>query len=129
VDNCQEPSIGFGFCSLHYQRYKKWGDPNHVERIRNKEPGDTRMNQNGYIIEYCPGHIQANEVGEALQHRRIVSDMIKRKLENYENVHHINGQRNDNRPENLELWVSKQPSGQRPKDLIEYAEWILRTYK
>lgn len=35
----------------------------------------------------------------------------------------------DNKIENLELWITKQPKGQRPEDLIEYAEWILKNYK
>lgn len=34
----------------------------------------------------------------------------------------------DNRLENLELWISSQPQGQRIADLIEWAEGILDKY-
>jgi hypothetical protein len=57
-----------------------------------------------------------------------MSDMMGRRLQDYENVHHMNGNRQDNREENLELWVKRQPAGQRVEDLVEYAKWVLSNY-
>ena len=46
-----------------------------------------------------------------------------------ETVHHINGIRDDNRIENLELWSTSHPYGQRVVDKIEWAIELLKSYQ
>lgn len=62
------------------------------------------------------------------QHRVIMAEIIGRPLTEEETVHHLNGIRDDNRPENLELWSKSQPNGQRVFDKIAWAKEIISTY-
>jgi hypothetical protein len=63
-----------------------------------------------------------------LEHRHVMEVTLGRSLFPGENVHHINGDRLDNRPENLELWVTRQPHGQRVEDILAWAHEVIARY-
>ena len=90
--------------------------------------GGKYVSKNGYVWLWRPEHPNARKSGYVHEHRMIMSDHLGRPLKSHENVHHKNGVRGDNRIENLELWVSTQPSGQRVSDLVTFAKEILEEY-
>jgi len=55
----------------------------------------------GYVRVRCPGHPNAGRNGYVLEHRKVASEMLGRALLPHEEVHHVDGDKTNNSPENL----------------------------
>ncbi len=120
VEHCERPHNAQGYCIPHYHRFRKYGTPRaEIPINRPKRIGYTL--KDGYKIITRNGK-------HTSEHRLIMEKHLGRDLYPEETVHHKNGIPDDNRIENLELWASRHPSGQRVEDLVQFAEEILSLY-
>lgn len=118
IEDCNTKSYSYGWCVKHYKRYKSTGDP---LKLRYK---GWHISPDGY--KKIPDVTKKQK--SVLEHRAVMEKHLGRSLIKGENVHHINGNKQDNRIENLELWNTNQPKGQRVEDKIQYAIEILKQY-
>lgn len=116
---CTHRAYRRGYCRPHAHEHFPRGP---------RKPLEYGEKDNPYIAIYQPDHPNSRKDGYVAGHIKVMTELLGRALYLGENVHHKNGVRRDNTPTNLELWVTSQPAGQRPEDLVAWARVILERY-
>jgi len=102
------------FCSRKCDKSTRIARP--LDREHNGRPA--RLNNAGYVMLWEPEHTQSFH-GWVPEHRLIVEKRVGRLLNRDEHVHHINGVKDDNRPENLDLLSHSEHSALTGRELRE----------
>lgn len=124
VDGCQSVAEVNMMCRTHNASFKRTGK---VPVHRNSSTSKW-ITSAGYVVLGARHKDNPNQGVRTYEHVAVMEKKLGRRLQKGENVHHLNGQRSDNRVENLELWSTSQPSGQRVLDKVAWAKEILRMY-
>ena len=143
VEGCEGKHVAKGYCRSHYERFNR---KSNARGRKTKTPisrtTKTPINSNKDDVykKLCSGVLVGNidprgyerfsSNGEIIwAHRFVMERILGRKLTTEETVHHRNGVRHDNRPENLELWSGKHPRGARVSEQVAWAQEILAKHK
>jgi HNH endonuclease len=128
VPSCDRPATNRQLCKPHADRKRKFGDVQADKPVR-RFTGTGSVHHGYFQVPVPPAlrHLTGGKTTE-LQHRLVMAQILDRALHPDESVHHRNGDRLDNRAENLELWSRWQPTGQRVEDKVEFAVELLERY-
>lgn len=98
VEGCNEKHDAKGYCKLHYNRFVR-GCKNMSSNLIKKRGGT--FHSRGYVYVYNPEYHRANKNGYVSEHILNWEKAYQRKIPKGYLVHHLNGIKDDNRPENL----------------------------
>ena len=130
--NCKNCGVSFIVAESHLRNRKHTGNFCSIKCtheafkkgtfIYNRKKGKNRgryTNSQGYVMVHEDGKRKC-------EHRVVMEQMLGRPLERYETVHHINGDRADNRLSNLQIWVGRHPSGTSTNHYKEEIDGLLK---
>jgi len=97
------PKLIYKVCKKHSIRCRRRGPREGVGHTGWK--GGSIVDKDGYRLRYHPGHPHPRKKKYVLEHRLVMEAALGRFLLPKEVVHHKNGNKQDNRIENLELFA------------------------
>lgn len=109
-------------------RESRLGKTEKIEHRKSK-PGTGTLTWKGYRRLTVRGHPNANKYHNVLEHVLVMSEHLRRPLRKGETVHHKNGNRLDNRIENLELRASAHGPGQSVEDILRWCYDFIEKYE
>jgi hypothetical protein len=112
IEGCEKKARARELCSFHWQRQWKGTPLDQPKQIHSKRGEGRHVHPSGYVWAYVPpGTPGRGSNGRMLEHRKVMQIYLGRPLKKTETVHHMNGNRQDNRIENLELRIGSHGVG------------------
>lgn len=126
VEGCERKHSARGLCDAHWKQQRAGRPLRPVQKRVSVPMGQWLITTNGYRARRKRRN---GSTTVEFEHRVVMAEALGRPLRANENVHHVNGDKLDNRIENLELWSIQQPPGQRVADQVAWAKELLATYE
>lgn len=117
VLDCERRPANRGMCDKHAQQrmagiIDEEGNTLRQFKAFRRPRKDRWVGQQGYVLVKAPkSHPHARQDGSILEHRLVMEEHLGRHLGPEEVVHHVNGVKDDNRIENLQLRESVRKHG------------------